>query len=862
MDRRTKHGLRLGGLGLLGLLLTTSPQRSDAQIGGGLSDPGAQDPESSAEAAAQPSGPADASEAPAPPAYDPIAAEGPLQGLPGAATALAIRDFERALMLSEGRADEVGSDTWFRVGALRGRALLRAGRPADAVAELEPRWQSRALSRSFPPDVLGAELARAKLAWAASGALGVEDADAQRTGAVSVLGKVRKKSPIRNLAEVRVLQAEALLQVQGSTERKTVLAGRKSATAVRKVLRDYPNHPRAGELWLEEGRALARGGQPKDAAEVFRSIFIQRAGEPESTAAWAELEALAAASTRIRASKLSTTESLARAMAARRLRWVDLSREILDEVIETTTSSSLRAQARSSRAYTAYKQRDFARCADDLRPSYEATGYIETRDRLLRCLERGAMYEEALAIHDETAKSKRKGTRLNAWWNAVELSVRGGLYERASEYLAKYEKLSSGHRQSRVWLHAWLPMRLGRVDEAIAGFEAAERYSTDRTRARYFRGKLLLLETTDPVRQEAGAALLLELVERAPLSYYGLMARQRLLDAERSVPEEPTLEPMRGETVHPTRAEVTATLREVDDEFGDAWPTLRRAHQFYGSGYLEEARRELRVAVQAYETRGKKAGGVRNESFLVGLGWKPDWSYPRIRPTRDGMKTLRSKESANRLRTSLRELARGLDEPYRLAKLSVGADGAFKARWHPRAFRAAVEREARLRDIDPIHMWSLMYTESRFRRFVVSPVGARGALQIMPWTAQQLAERLGELDEGGSFNDDQLFDIDTNAHLAGYYVAELLEKFHGQPPMAYASYNGGPSNVQRWLEAKAKGPVPLQRDVFVEEIAFRESYRYSKRVTEVSAAYALLYRGELPRWTNDVDADVEDNIAF
>src|SRR5690606_18531348 len=144
----------------------------------------------------------------------------------------------------------------------------------------------------------------------------------------------------------------------------------------------------------------------------------------------------------------------------------------------------------------------------------------------------------------------------------------------------------------------------------------------------------------------------------------------------------------------------------------------------------------------------------------------------------------------------------------------------------------------------------LMFTESRFRRFVVSPVGARGALQIMPWTATQLAQRLGEL-ENDRFDTDQLFDIDTNAHLASYYIAELLHKFHGQAAMAYASYNGGPSNVSRWLAAKSRGSTPLELDTFIEEIPFRETYRYTRRVLEVAAAYNLMYRGELPRWTNE-----------
>ncbi len=861
MDARRTQRLRVGGLGLwalTGLMLTASPGASDAQ---GDPIPAATD------GAALPDGPTQVAAAPP---EDDAAAEhnadvtgidGPLVGLDGAATALAIHDYETALQLSAGQAGEPGGDAWFRVGALVGRAQRASGHPEQAVATLEPLWSHKRLRKQFPAEVLGFELAQAKLAWAAAGTLSIAEADAQRQDAVKVLERVRKASPIRNLAQVRVLQARALAAVQGDGERARVLAGRKAVSALDRILRDYPDHPDAGWLQLDKARAAVRAGKPTDAAAELRAIHIDRAGEPEAKVAWEELEALADDHGRVRATPLSTTEQLSRAMAARRLRWVELSREILDEVVENTDSKSLRTQARSSRAYTAYKQRDFKQCVDDLRPAYEGTGSLDTRDRLLRCLERGAMYEEALAIYDEAAKSSRKWAEISALWDATELAVRAGLYAEAEGYLARYEKLTAGHRQSRVWLHAWLPMRLGRVDEAIAAFEEAERYASDRSRARYFRGKLLM-GTADATGRAQGEALLNELIDRDPLSYYGLMARQRLLDAERPVPDPPSLEPNRGEPIHPTRAEVSATLAEVDEAFGDAWPDLRRSRQLYDAGYLEEARRELRVAVQAFETRGKKASGVRNESFIVGLGWKPDWNYPRIRPTKDGYRTLRSKEESTQLQAMMRELARGLDEPYRFAKLSTSADGAFKARWHPRAFRAPVAREARLFGIDPIHMWSLMYTESRFRRFVVSPVGARGALQIMPWTAQQLAERLGEVERGGSFDDDTLFDIDTNAHLAGYYVAELLAKFHGQAPMAYASYNGGPSNVQRWLEAKAKSKVPLERDTFVEEIAFTESYRYAKRVTEVSAAYSLLYSGTLPRWPNEIDADVEDNIAF
>jgi tetratricopeptide (TPR) repeat protein len=857
VEGRTRVVLGLSGLALLGLLAAMRPQSNEAAAApGDEAVPVAVDVTDAKAASAA----AVADEAPEPP-YDPLAAEGPLRGLTGAATALAIKDYTRAIELSGKLPPEpAGSEKWFTVGALRGRALAHAGRHAEAVDELQSRWNQKGMAAQFPAELLGYELAKAKVALAKSGTLPAAEADAHLYAALDILQRVAKTEPIRNLAQVKVLQAEAMLAVQGGNKKATSAAARKAAGAIDKILVDYPHHPRTGEFWLERTRALVRQGKAKEAAEELRSISIHRAGEPEAEEAWAELEKLASTYKGVGAPPLSHAEKLSKALAARSLRHVDLSRELLDELVaDPKTPGHIASQAKSSRAYTASKQRDYKPCVDDLLPAFQRTGNFDIRDRLLKCMEKGGMYEEALEIHDARTKDiKRKGMKSLSVWTSLQLAFRGGLYERAEKYLKEYEALSTGNRAERAWLHAWLPMRLGRVDEAIAGFEAAERY--DRRRAQYFRGKLLV-KSEDPAKKELGRQLLMRVIESGPIRYYGLEARNRLLEAGMKVPPMPKLTPMVGEATHPTRAETQKQWDDLDATFGAAWPPIRRGKQLYAAGWIEESRRELRVAEQAYRTRGKKAGGVRNESILVGLGWKGDWSYPRVGPTKEGRKQLRDGALREQLRAGLLEVARGVDEPSRVAHLSTSAYGSSKSRWHPRAYRAAVEREARHWKIDPIHMWSLMFTESRFQRHVVSPVGARGALQIMPWTATQLARRLGELD-GGSWDTDTLFDIDTNAHLAGYYVAELLNKFHGQPQMAYASYNGGPSNVARWLAAKSKGPVPLERDVFVEEIAYRESYNYTRRVTEVFAAYSLLYRGELPQWSNEVDPDFEDNIDF
>lgn len=793
------------------------------------------------------------------------AGAGPLAGHPGAATALAVRDYATALALVDAEPVPVeGSAAWFRHGALRGRALRHLGRPADAVAELEPRLADRALPEHFPKDALGLELVRARVQWANGETLSVDEADAQREQAVRELGRLRKEKSLRNLAVMRVLQAEAMGSIEGSTPRDTTRAAKKAAAALERVVVDYPNHPRIGPLRLAHARALRRAGKDREAASALRRIAIERAGEPEAEQAWAELESLAAERPKVKASPLSFGEQLEAAMFARGLRRVKASREILDTLLaDPDLSANRQRQVRRSRSYTAYKQRDYATCVDDLGPIYEATRNGDVRAWLLRCMERGEMYDDALALWQRRIDSDRRGTRTAGLWSGLTLAFKAGRYAQAQAWLTDYEALSRGHAADRRWLRPWLAYRLGRDAEAIEGFGALARgYSGDARRATYFLGKLLVTQQ-DPALRAEGVTTLQQLAAERGWGYYGLMARQRLLDAGAETPPLPPLPPVAEEARRPTRAVAERRLAELDARFGEAWPSLRRARQLFEAGYVEPARRELRYTIHAYvgATRGKQLS-PRSEALLVGLGWKAEWDYPRARTTAGGRKTLRNKEEAEALRQGLWRLAHDLSEPHSFAKLATSADGPSKARWHPRAYRASVEREARLRKIDPLHMWSLMYTESRFRRHVVSPVGARGALQIMPWTGRQLAERLGEMPPDGRFDPDVLFDIDTNAHLAGYYVSELLYKFHGQAPMAYASYNGGPSNVGRWLRAKSREGAPLELDTFIEEIVFSESYRYTKRVVEVSAAYSMLYRGQLPRWSNEVDPVVEDNIAF
>jgi hypothetical protein len=339
-----------------------------------------------------------------------------------------------------------------------------------------------------------------------------------------------------------------------------------------------------------------------------------------------------------------------------------------------------------------------------------------------------------------------------------------------------------------------------------------------------------------------------------------------LLDANEDPGQPPQLVPIDWEQRHVGHADTLASLRKLATEHGDCFSSLIRAEQLLTAGWREEASREVRVAVDEFINGrsiydGGDMPGTRSEALVAGLAWAVEWRHPKALPSRAARKHIRDEQIRATLRDDFLQLGWGMDEPYRFAKLT-SYELPYRTRWHLRAYREPIERHAWAREVDPNHLWALMYTESRFRRHVVSHVGARGALQIMPWTGRQLVERLGELEPGGRFDPDVLFLIEDNSRLASYYIAELLAKFHGQAVFAYASYNGGPSNVARWLTAKGASPNGVELDEFVEEIPFEETANYARRVMEVHATYELMYRGQLPEWSNAVDPACEDNIDF
>ncbi|MHA7875642.1 lytic transglycosylase domain-containing protein [Roseivivax sp.] len=124
--------------------------------------------------------------------------------------------------------------------------------------------------------------------------------------------------------------------------------------------------------------------------------------------------------------------------------------------------------------------------------------------------------------------------------------------------------------------------------------------------------------------------------------------------------------------------------------------------------------------------------------------------------------------------------------------------------------------------------------ESEFDPVVVSGAGARGLMQLMPGTAEEVSGWLGLNYSRAGLTADPVY----NARLGAAYLADLVETFDGNVVMVSAGYNAGPSRPERWMRERGD-PRAGEMDVidWIEHIPFAETRNYVMRVAESLPVY-------------------------
>lgn len=136
---------------------------------------------------------------------------------------------------------------------------------------------------------------------------------------------------------------------------------------------------------------------------------------------------------------------------------------------------------------------------------------------------------------------------------------------------------------------------------------------------------------------------------------------------------------------------------------------------------------------------------------------------------------------------------------------------------------------------------SIARRESEFRIDAGSPVGALGMMQLMPATAEEVAQSLSL-----PYSRNRLItDWRYNATLGAQYLAGLRERFGDSPVMIAAGYNAGPSRPATWI-AERGDPRKGEVDVvdWIEHIPFTETRNYVMRVTESLPVYRARLTGQ------------------
>ncbi len=132
---------------------------------------------------------------------------------------------------------------------------------------------------------------------------------------------------------------------------------------------------------------------------------------------------------------------------------------------------------------------------------------------------------------------------------------------------------------------------------------------------------------------------------------------------------------------------------------------------------------------------------------------------------------------------------------------------------------------------------SIIRQESEFDLSANSHAGAKGLMQLMPYTAKLVAKQANLPYSRSRLTTDPEYNINLGSH----YIAGLILEYEGAYPFAIAAYNAGPKRVRYWKKIN-KNPQKKQIDYvdWIELIKFKETRNYVQRVLENYNVYRYI----------------------
>lgn len=142
-----------------------------------------------------------------------------------------------------------------------------------------------------------------------------------------------------------------------------------------------------------------------------------------------------------------------------------------------------------------------------------------------------------------------------------------------------------------------------------------------------------------------------------------------------------------------------------------------------------------------------------------------------------------------------------------------------------------VKKYSKEYNVDEYLIYAIIKAESNFEPNAESHRGAKGLMQLMYSTAEDIAKRINV-----NLNEDNILEPDININLGTKYISMLIQKYNNIN-LALAAYNAGSGNVDGWIE---KGTLKSDGSD-IENVPFTETNNYVRKILRDYEIYKNIY---------------------
>lgn len=412
------------------------------------------------------------------------------------------------------------------------------------------------------------------------------------------------------------------------------------------------------------------------------------------------------------------------------------------------------------------------------------------------------LYRDFAAAHPDNPLSQE------ALWKAALVEYQADQFEDAYQHftdLAQAHPAGSYADDALHWagLSAYLNGNYAKAAEAWQTLLNAYPASEFARAASYWQAKTLLAQKeTEP------AQALLAQLSAQPFNFYGLRAADLLAEGSAEMAFDWS-EPLPAEQAEAESwladwlgLSRNANLSTLDRQIaGD--PAFVRAEALLAGGLKAEA-------LDEYEQAKKTWAGNPLAMYQLSLAFRDRGAYR--------LSVLAAQD---------------------LAALSPATDPATMPKFirrliYPVYYQDLVLAQAQANNVDPALLFALIRQESLFEPEANSYADARGLMQIMPATGDDIANRAN----AGDYSLEKLWLPYYNIEFGSWYIRQMLDFVGENPFAALAAYNAGPGRVDEWLQYTGAQKDP---DIFIALIPLSEPQDYVRRIYLNLAAYREIY---------------------